>query len=314
MADLSSIFAPPRTTRRSNVFDLQNEYAAQFKRKIVMREAMKQDLAPEDGDDFFQFVGNRLAQLGDAEGALAVQEQRNQFAASQAAAQQQAFDNALKVRELQRKIKKDEADANPQPFQTITGPEAEALGLPGDGVYQVNPKTNKVTVLERSQLLTPEELDQQIEIAAKQGAEAARLSADRAAGAIEGARGPLGADLQASTDEIVKFIDGFDFSVANVTTARRGQYFAAVDDFATALAGARNLRGEPADALKKDVRALFPDPADPTATPEAVKAIIAQAVARFRTEINDPSQTPVPEVDFTQMSNEQIKRWIEANE
>ncbi len=94
MADLSSLFGAAQPARgRRDYFGLAAPHAARFKRQIVMREAMSQDLAPEDGEQFFKFVGRRLFELGDMQGAMAVNAQAEQYGAAQAAAQQQAFEN-----------------------------------------------------------------------------------------------------------------------------------------------------------------------------------------------------------------------------
>lgn len=132
MADLSQLFAPQPTIQerqgRRNPFGLAAPQAAGFARKIAMREAMQQNLSPDSGDQFFQFVGNRLAELGDAEGALAVNQQRQQMMASQAqaqaAGQQQAFDNELKAARFgldQAKFKRE--GSNQRTSRIATGAE-----------------------------------------------------------------------------------------------------------------------------------------------------------------------------------------------
>lgn len=104
MADLSRLFGAPQQQQRRNVFDLASPKANQFKRQIVMKEAMEQDLAPDDGIDFFKFVGNRLFELGDTEGAMAVSQQAQQLSAGQAQAEaqarQQQFDNSVTLEKL----------------------------------------------------------------------------------------------------------------------------------------------------------------------------------------------------------------------
>ena len=114
MADLSQLFGAnlgvqPR--RRQGPFDLAGPKQAEFTRKLVMSEAMKQDLAPDDGLPFYQFVTERLAQLGDGEGAMAVGQQFQALQAAQAQAQaeaeQQQFDNMDTNRKFGLKEKTD---------------------------------------------------------------------------------------------------------------------------------------------------------------------------------------------------------------
>jgi hypothetical protein len=107
MADLASLFAPPALPGGGSAAGRAYEGAGirgtEFTRQIVMSEALERDLAPEDGDPFFDFVGKRLFELGDVEGALGVAQQRAAMAAGQAEAEQQAFEN-------QRKLNKESID------------------------------------------------------------------------------------------------------------------------------------------------------------------------------------------------------------
>lgn len=110
MADLSQIFGgQPSVAQRQgrrDPFALAGPRANEFKRKLVMSEAQKQDLAPEDGDAFFSFVENRLFQLGDTEGAMATNQRRQEMMAAQGAAQQQGFENDLARQEFALKAAK----------------------------------------------------------------------------------------------------------------------------------------------------------------------------------------------------------------
>ena len=283
MADLSQLFGagigqPPVQRERGDNFGAGAQFGAELKRKMVMGEVRQQGLTPEDGDQFFQFVGKRLFELGDVEGALSVAQQRQQMMAAQAQGQQQGFQNDIALREIELKEKNAKAKGNSK-LSTITGPQAEALGLPGDGVFQINPETNKITTVTGSKLMSPQELNQRIQIAGATGAVAAQLAGDRTAATIEGARAPLQKDLQASTNELLKLGDTLKLGKTGLSLASRGRFKAAVDDFATALAAARNLRGEAADSLIDNVRGLFNDPS--ISSSEDVRAITEQAVARF---------------------------------
>lgn len=87
MADFSSIFAPLQQQGGGGVpfptFERTEATANQFKRKIVMQEALERDLAPEDGDAFYKYTQRRLFELGDLEGAFAVEGQRQALSTQQ---------------------------------------------------------------------------------------------------------------------------------------------------------------------------------------------------------------------------------------
>ena len=78
MADLSNLFAPqPFQTIPQNVnpFELHAPKAAEFKRRIALREAMKAGIDPNNQREFVSFMGQRLAQLNDGEGATMMAQQ-----------------------------------------------------------------------------------------------------------------------------------------------------------------------------------------------------------------------------------------------
>jgi hypothetical protein len=78
MADLSTLFAPqPFQTIPENVnpFELHAPKAAEFKRRIALREAMKAGISPQNQREFVSFMGQRLAQLNDGEGATMMAQQ-----------------------------------------------------------------------------------------------------------------------------------------------------------------------------------------------------------------------------------------------
>jgi len=87
MADLSHLFGGvPLQPRQAGPFDLAGPKAAEFKRKIAIGEAKKFGLSPQTGDEFYRFMGQRLFELGDAEGAQIIEQER----AEQLGAQQRA--------------------------------------------------------------------------------------------------------------------------------------------------------------------------------------------------------------------------------
>lgn len=96
MADLSQLFGTQNfqaMPQNVNPFDLYAPKAAEFKRKIALREAVKAGISPDNQPEFLSFVGNRLAQLGDGEGATAIAGQLQ-------ALQQQALENQNNERRL----------------------------------------------------------------------------------------------------------------------------------------------------------------------------------------------------------------------
>jgi len=105
MPELSSLFGARPRQGRPTGFETKPK-ANQFKRSIVMQEALERDLAPDDGADFYKFVGRRLFELGDTEGALAVSAQAQQIlgrqAQAQAEAEQQQFERTLAARKDSR--------------------------------------------------------------------------------------------------------------------------------------------------------------------------------------------------------------------
>lgn len=125
MADLSQLFGAQRGNRTASVFDRVSDKAGSLKRRMVMNEAMRQDLSPEDGDPFFKFVGERLFQLGDIQGAMAVAAKREEIMGAQAAAQQKGFENQLKLGEYELKRSKElrEASAGQKTSRIATGAE-----------------------------------------------------------------------------------------------------------------------------------------------------------------------------------------------
>ncbi len=113
MADLSNLFGSPPAPRALRPTGFEGGAKAQeFKRAIVMREALEQDLAPDDGLDFFKFVGRRLFELGDAQGAFAVGQQAQQLLAGQSAGAQQGFENQIRAGEFAIKQSQGQRAAN----------------------------------------------------------------------------------------------------------------------------------------------------------------------------------------------------------
>lgn len=162
MADPRNFFRSPVQTGGQNTGALlAGQKQTEFTRQIVMREALEQNLSPEDGEKFFKFTGRRLFEMGDIEGAFAVADKQREFGAMRAQAEQEQFERALKLEELgikrgdlQRKINKDERDAakpqgvdlvkaiDPKTGQPVFLPDTEAVGLkpaPGTPLVQVNP-------------------------------------------------------------------------------------------------------------------------------------------------------------------------------
>jgi len=107
MADLSNLFGGvPLQPRRAGPFDLAGPKANEFKRKIAIGEAKKFGLSPQSGDEFYRFMGQRLFELGDAEGAQIIEQERAEqmsaLAKQQAAAKQQNFENTLSLEGAER--------------------------------------------------------------------------------------------------------------------------------------------------------------------------------------------------------------------
>lgn len=83
MADLSHLFGGvPLQPRQAGPFDLAGPKAAEFKRKIAIGEAKKFGLSPQAGDEFYRFMGERLFELGDAEGAQIIEQERMEQSAA----------------------------------------------------------------------------------------------------------------------------------------------------------------------------------------------------------------------------------------
>ncbi len=129
MADLSSLFGAPQQGRgRRDPFGMAAPHAARFKRQIVVRELQQQGLEPGDGAPFFQYGARRLMELGDIQGMFLLNQEAQRYGAAQAAAQQQAFENQLKINTDARATRKDMRDAAKVPKRSEIKTGAD-LGL-----------------------------------------------------------------------------------------------------------------------------------------------------------------------------------------
>ena len=279
MADLSQLFGGvPQAQGRRNPFALSAPHANNIKRRIVMREAMKQDLAPEDGDDFFQFVGNRLFELGDTEGAFAVQQQRQQMQAQQAGAKQQAFANQLalnqdrraesqlslaqqaanqiqppKSRTIRRGTKQITQEFNSQTGQFEDIAEGAAFAPPNNiNINTGSDLGNEIAAIEKDPNLDPNVKAQLIDAKIDKATE---TGASRAQATMQGNIAELDKQLTRAITELESAGEALraDRSVKNMEryqTARKAAVIAG--------AGRLNFRGEPSDVLLKSMEEAIP--------------------------------------------------------
>lgn len=127
---------------RGPIMDTQAAASNQSQRirERVMKEAIEKDLAPDDGDAFFSFVGRRLGELGDFQGASLTARQaatmRAEKQAADAAARQQGFENAMdmqaaEVSAFNAETNRLNAEKPPAPTTVVnTGDEAPPFSIP----------------------------------------------------------------------------------------------------------------------------------------------------------------------------------------
>jgi len=134
MADLSQLFAPPvAAPKNMGNFGAAAPFAAEFTRRMALNEARELGLSPTQGDEFYKFMGERLFLLGDAEGALMINQERMENQREQAEfAHEVNKDNAtLKINAFNADSSRMNARAAQQNADTRLSKEERIAGYSG---------------------------------------------------------------------------------------------------------------------------------------------------------------------------------------